>query len=592
MGYATSHIIQRIVALARPYWIHLMAIFLLGLLATPIALLKPLALKIVIDNGLGGQPLPSHITSLFPHDMIFSFKDIALLSVCLYIGVALIENIYSVIIWILNIYTGEKLVLNFRTLLFNHVQKLSLAFYDQKGTSDPLYRIQYDTVSIRTLLISNFSLLLSSLITTGAMIVVMFMINWRFALVTISIIPPLFILTRISTARLRKHWAKVKEDESKAMSVVHEVLSAIRVVKAFRQEEGEGKRFVNRSVTAVNGQLKVARASAFFFFIVEMLFAIGTALVIYMGAMYVKSGQMTLGELTLVLAYLTQIFGPLEKISRNINDIQSSITSITRVFTLLDKEKEVEENPHPTPLSRITGAIRFQQVGFSYQEDKEVLKDISFEIKPGEKVGILGSTGAGKTTLISLLMRFYDPSTGKILVDSHDIRDYKLAEYRQQFGMVLQDTVLFSTTIRENIAYGMSTASFKDIVTAAKQANAHDFIIACQNGYDTQVGERGMQLSGGERQRISLARAFIKNAPVLILDEPTSSVDIKTEVQIMEAMERLMVGRTTFLISHRLDALKSCDVLLHIEQGKLVDFSRNKDFNFSELKNKVLLYEK
>jgi ATP-binding cassette subfamily B protein len=570
---------------------HLGAIFLLSLLATPIALMKPVALKILIDSGFGSHPLPEYFINLFSSGFVFSFKNIAILSSCLFIAIALVENIYAVIIWILNIYTGEKLVLNFRTLVFNHVQKLSLAYHDQKGTSDSLYRIQYDTMSVRSLLIGNLSPLLSALITLVAMIVVMFMINWQCALIALSIIPPLYVLTRISTAHLEKHWTKVKEDESLAMSVIHEVLNSIRVVKAFTQEKREEERFLNRSSKAVKGQLKVARFGAFFYFVVEMLFAVGTASFIYVGAVHVKSEQMTLGELTLVLAYLAQIFGPLDKVSRNLNDIQSSVASIARVFSLLDKEMEVKESPQSIPLSKMKGHITFQQVSFSYQEGNEVLKDISFEIKPGERVGVIGSTGAGKTTLISLLMRFYDPTSGKILVDGNDIREYKLSDYRQQFGIVLQDPVLFSTTIKENITYGSNKASFNEIITAAKLANAHDFITNCKNGYDTLVGERGMQLSGGERQRISLARAFIKNAPVLILDEPTSSVDIKTEAQIIEAMEKLMEGRTTFVITHRLDALETCDVILHIENGRLVDFSRNKEYNFLKLKKKTLLYE-
>jgi ATP-binding cassette subfamily B protein len=403
------------------------------------------------------------------------------------------------------------------------------------------------------------------------MIGVMLFINWRFAVIAVGIMPVLLLLLKLSTSKLKKGWKKVKEDESLAISVVHEVLGSLRVVKAFGQEENEGRRFVSRSDKAVRGQLRMAWIGASFNFVLGMLFATGTALFIYVGGSYVHEGSMTLGELTMVLAYLAQVYGPLNSISKNINSIQSSLTSIERVFTLLDQEREVKEDAHAIHLSRAKGAFEFAGVGFSYRQGKHTLKDVAFRVNEGDRVGVMGSTGAGKSTLVSLIMRFYDASEGCILIDGVDIRKYKLADYRRQFSMVLQEPVLFSTTIAENIRYGKPDATEAEIIGAAKAANAHDFIMRCAEGYDTPVGERGMQLSGGERQRISIARAFIKNAPVLILDEPTSSLDVRTEAQIMEAMERLMEGRTTFMITHRLDTLAACNVIVHLEHGRLAD---------------------
>jgi len=417
----------------------------------------------------------------------------------------------------------------------------------------------------------------------------MFLIQWQLAIIALCVIPPLFILTRLSTKRLNKDWTKVKENESLAMSVVHEVLSALRVVKAFGQENNENTRFRHQSDKAVKGQIKVAWIGASFNFFISMLFATGTALFIYFGAKYVQSGQMSLGDLTLVISYLGMVFGPLQSISKNFNNLQSSITSLNRVYTLLDQEKEVKEAAHSIHLDRARGSFEFQNVSFYYNEDQPVLQGISFEIKAGDRVGIMGFTGAGKSTLISLLIRFYDTSDGVIAIDGNEITNYKLADYREQFSIVLQEPVLFSTTIRENISYGKPDATETEIIDAAKAANAHDFITKCINGYDTQVGERGMQLSGGERQRISIARAFIKNAPVLILDEPTSSVDIKTEAQIMEAMERLMEGRTTFMITHRLDTLSSCNIILHLEHGKLIEVVRDHDINYIAQKKAAFL---
>ncbi len=585
----TFKLLKRTLTHARPYWPHISGLFVLTLLATPIALLKPYALKLLIDSGFGAHPVPSAISTFFPANFIFSFTAVAVISVLMVILIELIDNIIMYVSWLLSIFTGEKLVLHFRTLLFNHVQRLSLSYHDKRGSSDSLYRIQWDTMSIRNLLLTQLSALVSSSITLIAMVIVMFFINWKFAAITLCIIPPLVILTKLSTRRLIKDWYKVKDAESRAMSVVHEVLNSMRVVKAFGQENNENDRFTDRSNKAVKGQVELAKVAAAYTFFVKMMLAIGTAAFIYFGAGFVHDGKMTLGELTLVIAYIAQIFGPLESIIKNLNDVQSSFASIDRVFSVLDEEKEVEEKSNAIHLQLAKGGFEFQQVYFSYDNAAITLKDISFKVVPGDRVGIMGSTGAGKSTLINLLNRFYDPSQGMIKIDGTDIRNYKLADYRDQFSMVLQDPVLFSSTIGENISYGRPGATEKEITEAAKAANAHDFIMKTADGYNTLVGERGMQLSGGERQRISIARAFIKNAPILILDEPTSSLDLRTEAQIMEAMERLMKGRTTFMITHRLDTLNSCNLILHLENGALVDLVRDHDAEFLVKKKNTFL---
>lgn len=585
----TFKLIKRILIHARPYWVHISSLFFLSLLATPIALLKPFALKLLIDSGFGTEPVPGFIRQFFSGDFVFTFGAVALTAAALIIIIALLENLYNFISWVFETVAGEKLVLSFRTLLFNHIQRLSLAYHDSKGSSDSLYRIQWDTMCIRSLLLTQLPDLVSSLFTLISMIIVMFLINWQFAVIALCMIPPLIVLTKLSTKRLKKDWYRVKDAESIAMSVIHEVLSSLRVVKAFGQEENEKERFTHRSNTAAQGQVRMARVAATFSFIVGMLLAIGTAGFIYIGATFVNAGKMTLGELTLVIAYLALIFGPLQSIIKNLNEIQSSLASIDRVFAVLDEEKEVKENIDALHLSRVKGEFDFKHVSFFYEKERIILKDISFHVRPGDRVGIMGSTGAGKSTLINLLNRFYDPVEGTISIDSADIKKYKLADYRSQFSIVLQEPVLFSTSISENIRYGRPGATEKDIIEAAKAANAHEFIINSKDGYDTLVGERGMQLSGGERQRISLARAFIKNAPVLILDEPTSSLDVRTEGLIMEAMERLMAGRTTFMITHRLDTLNSCNLILHLENGEILDVVRDHDIHFLANKKSAFL---
>ena len=300
-----------------------------------------------------------------------------------------------------------------------------------------------------------------------------------------------------------------------------------------------------------------------------MTTAIGTALVLFIGVHRVQSGNLTVGNLVLAMAYLAQLYLPAQLISETISDMQAGIASAARIFAVLDEVPDVLERPHARPLGRAIGELAFRNVSFAYNGRDPVLHGVSFEIPPGTRVGISGATGAGKTTLVSLLTRFYDPTEGQILLDGIELRDYKLADLRNQFAIVLQEPVLFSTSVAENIAYARPDASEEEIVEAAKAANAHDFVKALPDGYDTLVGERGMRLSGGERQRISLARAFLKDAPILILDEPTSSVDLGTEAVIMEAMERLMRGRTTIMIAHRLSTLDNCDAHLKIDAGTI-----------------------
>lgn len=583
-NYSIKELFKRIAIYNKPFWPKIALLFFLHLVETPIALLKPYALKLLIDSGFGSQKMPGFIVTFFPSEYQFSFTTVAIISSLIVIVIAFLENLNIFITWLMSTSVGEKIVLNFRAILFDHIQRLSLAYHDKQGTSDSIFRIQWDTMNIRSLLLVQLPPLVSSIITLLSMLVVMFLINWKFAAISLCLLPPLYFLSKVSNKKLIQDWYKVKDAESIAMSVMHEVLSSLRIVKAFGQEQNENNRFFDKSNEAVKGNIKLAGTAAAFSFVVGMLLAVGTALFIYMGATFVKSGQMTLGDLILILAYLGQILGPLQSIVKNLNDIQSSVAGISRAFSVLDEDKEVKDNPHAQQLTRAKGAFLFNEVSFSYPEGHRVLQNISFRINAGDRVGIMGSTGAGKSTLISLLMRFYDPTEGIISIDGNDIRDYKLSDYRKQFSIVLQEPVLFSTTIKENIRYGRPEATENEIVEAAIAANAHHFIMKNEDGYDALVGERGMQLSGGERQRISIARAFIKNAPVLILDEPTSSLDIKTEAQIIEAMERLMEGKTTFMITHRLDTLSSCNVILHVENGKIEEVVRdhNKEFLISK----------
>jgi len=342
-------------------------------------------------------------------------------------------------------------------------------------------------------------------------------------------------------------------------------------VKAFGQEARETARFVGRSREAVTARLQLALVQGRYGVLLGLTTALGMAAVLLIGVGHVRSGLLTLGQLLLVMGYLGQLYQPLKTISQKAGTFQSYFASAERAFALLDERPDVPERPHAGRVERATGAVTFRNVSFAYDPAQPVLEDVSFEVPPGARVAVVGATGAGKTTLVSLLTRFYDPSAGAILLDGVDLRDYRLADLRDQFAIVLQEPVLFSTSIAENIAYGRPGANDGAISRAAQAAGAHDFIVRLPRGYRTPVGERGMQLSGGERQRIALARAFLKDAPLLILDEPTSSVDVRTESAILEAMDRLMRGRTAFLITHRQNALATCDVRLQLERGRLIE---------------------
>jgi ATP-binding cassette subfamily B protein len=450
---------------------------------------------------------------------------------------------------------------------------VSLSYHDSKGTADSTYRIQYDAPAIQWIGVDGVIPFVTAGFTLAAMIFITARIDWQLALVAMAVSPVLLLLTQIYRNRLRSQWREIKHLESSALSIIQEVLTSLRVVKAFGQEEREKERFVSQSDEGVWARIHVALAEGGFNVLIGLITAVGTAAVLLIGVRHVLAGILTLGDLLLIMSYLAQLYGPLRTIGSQAAVLQRSLASAERAFALLDEAPDVAERTNARPLSHASGAVAFRNVSFAYGTDRPVLQNISFEISAGTRVGISGATGAGKTTLVNLMSRFYDPTAGQILLDEVDLRDYRLADLRDQFGIVLQEPVLFSTSVAENIRYAHPGASTQDIIEAAKAANAHDFIVALPHGYDTLVGERGTRLSGGERQRIALARAFLKDAPILILDEPTSSVDMRTEAGIIEAMQRLMEGRTTFMIAHRISTLKSCDVLLVIEEGRLVNVS-------------------
>jgi ATP-binding cassette subfamily B protein len=555
----------------RPYLWHLVGLFLLSLMSTPLALLVPLPLKIAVDNVIGAHPLPSFLSALLPAAVTGSDRGLLVLAIALLVAVALVNQLRDFASSLLTAYAGERMLRDFRAKLFLHVQRLSLSYHDGKGTADSIYRIQYDASALQSIVVSGIVPLFSSMFTLVAMTYVTASINWKFALVGLTILPFVLQASRVYRKQLKNQSRAVKKIESAALSVVHEVLGSVRVVRAFGQEEREHKRFIQRSNEGMRARLQQTVMEGGYGIALTLLTTIGMGSVLYIGVHDIQAGTLTLGNLLLVMGYLAQLYTPMRTMGKKMATMQGYLVGAERAFALLDETPDVIERPNARPLTRTTGAMAFRNVSFAYDGDRlPVLQDISFDVAPGTCIGIVGTTGAGKTTLVNLLTRFYDPSRGQILLDGVDLRDYRLADLRSQFAIVLQEPLLFSTSIAENIAYARPGATEDDIVAAAKAANVHDFIRRLPQAYDTVVGERGMSLSGGERQRISIARAFLKHAPILILDEPTSSVDIKTETAILEAVERLAQGRTTFVITHRPSALKQCDVVVRMELGRLV----------------------
>src|SRR6266568_1361341 len=564
---------RRLLHLAKPLRWHMVGFCLLSLMATPLALLTPLPLKIAVDTGIGSLPLPHFLVPLgkiFPSLARPTHAAALWFAVGLLLVVALLTQLQGMAVSLLRAYTGEKLLLELRSELFRHAQRLSLLFHDTTGTAESLYRLQYDAMSIQSIAIDTVIPFISSGFIIAGMLWVTVKVSWQLALVAVLVSPALFLFGKHFRRGLRRGSREVKVLEKSALAVVQEVLQGLRIVKAFVREESEQKRFVGRSREGMRARLRLAFVEGQYGVVIGLTTALGTATVLLIGVRQVQLGVLSLGDLLLLMGYLTQLYEPLKTMAKKSATLQSQLASAERAFALLDEAPEVVERPHPRTLVRAAGEIVFRNVSFGYGPDRTVLDGISFQLEPATRAGVAGETGAGKTTLMSLLLRFYDPTEGQILLDGVDLREYRLADLRNQFAFVSQDPVLFSTSIAENIAYARPEARHEEIVAAAKAAHAHEFITVLPQGYRTQVGERGMCLSGGERQRISLARAFLKNAPILVLDEPTSSVDMGTEGVILEAMERLMRGRTTFLISHRPNAFKNCDLVLVMENGRLV----------------------
>ena len=574
----TTHVLLRLLRMARPHRARLAALLALSLLASVTAVLTPVPVTLVIDSVIGDRPMPGWLAAIMPHGWVNSSAARLGVAVALLLLASVTGAAAAMATYVLQTQVGERLAMEFRLRLFAHAQRLSLAYHDRKGMNDTTFRIQYDAPAIQWILAEGILPLIGAGVTVAGMIAVTVALSWRVALVALAVCPALLLLCRHYTARLNRQWHAVKDGQNDAMSVVTQTLGALRVVKAFATELRQHDELRDQSARSVRVQVDLAVTKGKFNLLVALTIVLGTAAVLVIGTREVTRGHMTAGALLLVLAYLAQLYAPLESLARKFADLQGALVSARRGLALLDEAPDVVEKPNAVAMPNCAGDIVFEDVSFAYTPGGPPCLDrVDLHVPAGTRVGITGATGSGKSTLLSLLPRFYDVAGGRVLIDGVDVRDARIADLRNHFALVLQDTVLFSGSIRDNIAYARPDASDDEIVAAATAASAHDFIAALPRGYDTPVGERGMCLSGGERQRIALARAFLKDAPILLLDEPTSSLDVHTETLVMAALDRLMAGRTTIMIAHRLSTLEHCDVVYHLRDGRLKMVAINAD---------------
>jgi subfamily B ATP-binding cassette protein MsbA len=561
----------QITHLLRPHWKTLAIAFVAVIGESITDLLEPWPLKVVLDYVLSSKQMPGWIAYLVSFGVgegkpaILNFAVIAILTIALAGAISSYTENY------LTTSVGQRVMHDLRRMLYHHIQRLSLAYHDQKQTGDLISRVTSDIDAIQSLISSVLLGMLANILTLIGMIGVMLYLNWRFTLIALSVAPLLFLAVFSFTRRIKQASRAVRKKEGAMVSVLQEVLSSMLVVQAFTREDYEQRRFEKQSMESVEMALRARSLKAKLPPVVEVIVAVGTCLVVWYGARLVLNGQLSVGELVVFFLYLGKMYKPMRELSKMTDTISKAVVGFERIKEVLETDMIVRDRRGARNAPRFRGQIEMDHVYFEYDKKTPVLKDISLKIEPGQIAAIVGPTGAGKTTIISLIPRFYDPISGLVKIDGSDVRDFKLKSLRQQISFVLQESLLFRAPIWQNIAYGKPEASREEIMRAAELANAHEFIEKMPDGYDAMVGERGATLSGGQRQRIAIARAIIRNAPILVLDEPTSGLDAASEALVIEALNRLMEGKTSIVIAHRLMTIKRADIIFVVNEGQLAE---------------------
>ncbi|HYH17961.1 MAG TPA: ABC transporter ATP-binding protein [Azospirillum sp.] len=564
-----SAIYWRALKEARPWYPQLAVILVLGLLATPIGLLAPIPVKVILDSVLGDDPLPGFLARLLPWDVLRDKETI--LYLCLGAGVliALLAIVHTMVEWLYRETIADQMVRGFRGKVLGNALTQAPVRHDDRGVVDQVFRVSQDAPALQAMTIWGVIPLITK---TGSVIWVVWvtaLIDPRMAAVALATAVPLIVLIILKQRPLCDRWHRVRDLESRLTQLAYEVLGARRVVLTTGRERQEAQRLVDQGRAVFLARLSVMLIDAGFRIVLALAVALGTAAVLYIGVRGVQAGGLSVGDLVVLLAYMAQLYEPLKAIAEHIVAQQSAFACGERAFELLEAPPAIPEKADALPLRAAQGAVEFSHVSFSYGGGPAVLRNASFTVPPGTCVGIVGRTGSGKSTLVNMLVRLVDPVEGSVRLDGIDVREYRLEDLRRQFAIMEQEPSLFSTTIAENIAYGRPDATMAEVEEAARRAHAHDFIAALPRGYRSLVGERALMLSGGERQRICLARAFLKQAPILILDEPTSALDKDTEAAVADAVEELMRGRTTFIIAHRVSTLRRADMILRVTGGRV-----------------------
>ena len=557
--------------LLRPH----LAALTLGLLAAigeGIAnLLDPWPLKIVLDNVLRSRPVHGWLNRLILSTVgndSFAILKFAVLAVLL---IAVVDALCSYAEKYLTTSVGQWVMHDLRRTLYSHIQRLSLAYHDQKQTGDLISRVTSDIDAVQSFIASGLLGVVVDCLTLLGMVAVMFYINWRFTLIALSVAPVLFAIVYSYTRRIKKAAREVRKKEGEMASIVQEVLSSIHVVRAFGREDYEQRRLEERSLEGVEIALHARSLKARLSPLVQVVVAIGTCLVLWFGAKMVLERTLSVGSLIIFIFYLEKMYKPMQDLSKMTDTFSKAAAGYERIREVLDTDSQIKDLKGARRAPRFKGAIEFEHVSFAYQPGIPVLKDVSLAIKPGQVAALVGPTGAGKSTIISLIPRFYEPDAGIVKIDNVDVRRFRQKSLRSQISFVLQDTVLFHAPIWQNIAYGKPEASRRELLRAAELANAHEFIEKLPEGYNTMVGERGVTLSGGQRQRIAIARAIIRDTPILIMDEPSSGLDAESEKMVFEALDRLMEGRTSIVIAHRLSTIRKADIIFVVDDGTIVE---------------------
>jgi ATP-binding cassette, subfamily B, bacterial len=561
----------KITSLLKPYFKLLLIGFLAVVGEGVASLLEPWPLKIVLDNVLRSKQaqgwLNSWILSSFGNSKLgaLNFAAVAVLAIAVVgAGCSYVEKYVTTSV-------GQWVTHDLRRTLYSHIQRLSLAYHDHKQTGDLISRVTGDIDAIQSFIVSGLLDSLINCITLVGMLGVMLYLNWRFTLIALSVAPFLFLVVFSYTRRIKKAAREVRKKEGEIVSVMQEVLSSIHVVKAFAREDYEQKRLEEESLEGVEIGLRARSLKAKLAPLVALIVAVGTCLVLWFGGRMVLSGALSAGSLVVFILYLGKMYKPMQQLSKMTDAYSKAVVGYERIREILDTDNEIADMPGARRAPHFKGAIEFDDVNFGYEPATLVLKDVSFQIEPGQVAALVGPTGAGKSTIISLIPRFYDPTSGLVKVDGHDVRRFQQKSLRQQISFVLQETLLFHGPIWNNIAYGKPEATRVEILRAAELANAHEFIEKLPGGYNTILGERGITLSGGQRQRIAIARAIIRNTPILILDEPSSGLDAASEKLVFEALDRMMEGKTSIVIAHRLATIRRANCIFVVKDGTIVE---------------------